>query len=589
MQNIEKLQQLKQLLDEGIISTEEFEIRKKQILFPEIIEEEKRKAEEEKQRLAEEERKNEVFEAAIKKFNNKTSDSFKQGISELESLEKWRDADSLVEQYKQELAEIEKIEEDKRLELERKDIYEKANQKFRVNTSQSFRAGINELSKLGDWRDAAEIVEQRKSELKEIEAKENLEKEKKKKKWKKIITIAAVAAAVIIALVILFAVVLKPDLSNYSSMEDYKINSMSYKVPEDWQTEGMSTNKMAKYTLSKNNKVIALLVVEYLGDTDLEGAAGYNKDSKKSKSDTVAKKIIPDTSGRFDTVVADNSMYDVSLYCDEKKVKGAAELLNTVKESFDVKGYKNPRTYEGIKAYYSGDTSAGVTIDADSEGLSVRESYKTAIGLGTKDASFTVEEPVTLEAGETSTLVIESGDNKTELNITCSDKGAFYEDGSFTASLDEIMTEYKKNYSSVRAYSGSTVAGGDIAIQLKDYTYGGQFNCNTTNHSYIVTFTGTESSGDGFKASSEVPGNLVVMIQTEGKVESEDLLCIISIFGNMLADLNPDIDQTDAHNEILDAMQSASGDTVAAIDRTYEGINYTIAYTPGLYTLEIKG
>lgn len=60
MDNIEILKQLKQLLDEGILSQEEFDIRKEQILFPEKIEEEK-------QRQAEEDRKNIVFNNAIKK------------------------------------------------------------------------------------------------------------------------------------------------------------------------------------------------------------------------------------------------------------------------------------------------------------------------------------------------------------------------------------------------------------------------------------------------------------------------------------------------------------------------------------------
>ena len=56
MDNIEKLKQLKQLLDEGILTQEEFDTRKEQLLFPKKAEERKRKAEEEKRRAEEEKR-----------------------------------------------------------------------------------------------------------------------------------------------------------------------------------------------------------------------------------------------------------------------------------------------------------------------------------------------------------------------------------------------------------------------------------------------------------------------------------------------------------------------------------------------------
>ena len=73
MDNIEKLQQLKQLLDEGILSQEEFESRKEKVLFPEKIAERKKKEEEERLKKEEEQKKNLLFDEAIKKFEKKNN------------------------------------------------------------------------------------------------------------------------------------------------------------------------------------------------------------------------------------------------------------------------------------------------------------------------------------------------------------------------------------------------------------------------------------------------------------------------------------------------------------------------------------
>ena len=48
-----------------------------------------------------------------------------------------------------------------------------------------------------------------------------------------------------------------------------------------------------------------------------------------------------------------------------------------------------------------------------------------------------------------------------------------------------------------------------------------------------------------------------------------------------------EIKQNEAYNDVLEGMQSATGDSVAATNRTYEGIPYTIAYTSQLYTMKI--
>ena len=183
MDNIEKLQQLKQLLDEGILTQDEFESRKEQILFPEKIEEERRKEEEEKRQQEEERRKDELFDNAISRFDEKTSASYKQGISELEELGDWRETNILVEKYRDELVEIEKKEKEEQEERDKEALYEKAMSKFGVRTSNSYKSAIADLESLGEWKDAAEIIEERKAELREIEEEEKKKSKRLKKKY----------------------------------------------------------------------------------------------------------------------------------------------------------------------------------------------------------------------------------------------------------------------------------------------------------------------------------------------------------------------------------------------------------------------
>ena len=101
----------------------------------EMIGEEQRKQEEEK-------KKSEIYENAVKHFEKKKSESYKQGIAELEGLGDWKDANILAEKYKEELIEIEKIEEEQKAESEKETLYAGALKKFEQKTSKSYKAGI---------------------------------------------------------------------------------------------------------------------------------------------------------------------------------------------------------------------------------------------------------------------------------------------------------------------------------------------------------------------------------------------------------------------------------------------------------------
>lgn len=577
MDNIEKLQQLKQLLDEGIISQDEYDSRKERILFPE-------KAEKERQLQEEENKRQEIFENAIKKFNDKTSESYKQALGELEGLGDWKDATVIAEKYREELSEIEAAEAEKKAEEEKEDTYERAIKKFDIRSSKSYKSAIADLEGLGDWRDAIAIAEEKTTELQEIEEEE---KKKKDKVKKKAIIIAAAAVAVIVV-VALGKYLLTPNLAKFTPSKSAELNSMKYKVPEGCKLEDSGTDTYALYSLSKSNKVVGVVEVEYRGDSDLSGSAGYDEDTAEHKAATKVAELMTDANGTYQTIEADNSVFEVTVYANDDKVKGKNELLSAMAASFDTSSYKNPRSSEGIETKYTGDTSAGVKIDKGSEGLSVSEKYRTSLGTGTKSVDYTIDKAVTLEAGKTSTVTIKANGQDYKLKVKCSDHGAFYKNGAFNASLDDIMADYKEKHSSVHAYNSTASSGGNIDIVQKGDTYGGQFNCTTTGHKYIVTFNSTNRAGDGNKPTNEVPDSIIMLLQTNGDEEREDLVCIVAIFGNMLSTLNADGSASDAYTEVLRSMQSATGSSVASAEGTYKGIPYSIAYTSGLYTMSIN-
>ena len=589
MDNFEKLQQLKQLLDEGILTQEEFDTRKEQLLFPERIEEQKRKAEEEKrkaeeeeqrkkERLEEESQKNIIFNSAISRFDVKTSESYKEGIAGLEELGDWKDANVLVEKYREELAEIESAEAEEKAEQDREDLYEKAINKFNVHTSKAFKSAIADLESLGDWKDAAEIAEAHKQELIAIEEEENL----KKKKTKKRVIIAVAAIVVLCILGAVAKTLLTPDLAKFTPNKDMELNTMKYRIPEECTLEDSKEDSYALYTLRKGNKVVGAVKVQYLGDSDLSGQGGSVATSDIKAVPDKVKNLIPDASADFKQIMADNSTFGVAVYSNKDKVKGSNELLSSISDGFDVSGYNNPRTSGNITAKYTGDTSAGVKIDENNDGLTVNETYQTVLGAGYKEIKFKVDKPVTLEAGETSTVKIKAGDKKCELKITCTDRGAFYKDGKFTASFDDIMTDYIDNHDAIHLYGTSTSAGAHLNLYKKDEAYGGQMHVDTTGHDYIMVFSSGSADGGDELPANETPGIIMAMIQADGNEEVEDLMCFVAAFSNLLCTLDPSLDSNDAYENVKNALTSDD------VEFEYKGIKYRCTDTSGLYFFKVE-
>ena len=254
------------------------------------------------------------------------------------------------------------------------------------------------------------------------EEKEEAKEEKPRKKNLKLILIVAAVAVVAVIVFAALPSLMTPDLSKMEPTKDVKVNSMNFKIPEGCKVENSKDDSYYLYSLNKNDKPIGVIEVEYKGDSDLEGDAGYDSSSAEHQAADKATELIPEAKGSYQTVEADNSVFEVTVYSDDEKVKGKDKLLSAIINTFDKSGYSNPREENGITYRYTGDASDGVVIDDDVKDLEVWEAFITPLGKGEKGTTFTVNEPVKLKAGKTSkiSITIANGDKYT-LDIKCSD------------------------------------------------------------------------------------------------------------------------------------------------------------------------
>ena len=116
-------------------------------------------------------------------LENNTAASYREAIFWLEKLGDWGNAASVIEQCRPELLELEKQEELERAEKAKEELYKSALQKLEKNTLSSHEEAIKDLESLGDWKDAKEIVEKSKAEIPAL--REIVEKEKQEADRKK--------------------------------------------------------------------------------------------------------------------------------------------------------------------------------------------------------------------------------------------------------------------------------------------------------------------------------------------------------------------------------------------------------------------
>ena len=248
------------------------------------------------------------------------------------------------------------------------------------------------------------------------------EKGRKSVKWRNIIIV--VFLIVLVIGIASMVINVSTDLSKYEDVDEYNIHGMTYEIPVGWEMDtNISNDTYNYYTLKKNKEIIAVTTVSYKGDEDLSGAAGYNKYGDSNQIPPKVKENIPDAEGRYQTVKADYSIFKVALYCNPEKVENSDAYLSSLCDSFRTYEYENPRRFLNVTVRYTGDTSEGVVLDKNNEGIEVAEVFNTGSKTGSKESDeWEVKKPVTLKAGETSRLTVIVDGKEYSVDITCSTK-----------------------------------------------------------------------------------------------------------------------------------------------------------------------
>ena len=363
---IESLRKYKELLDEGIISEQEFEQKKAELLGTATpsgnTSSDSERSFVEKKKEEEENKKEDTYNKALKLSEKRTAASLKEAISLFESIDGWKDSEEKIESIKRELPAIEEAEQKKA------------------------------------------------EEMKVLKA-------EKAKKRKKVLKRVLAALVVIIAIIVVIGMInnaTKPDLSEEGKMTKHTIHSMNYEVPDTWAEES-NNETLQRYIMKEDDEIVGVLDIEYKGESDLNGDAAY--DDSHNMADV--SDLIEGASGNYQDVEAGTSHFEVSVYAVEGEVKGESEILSLVADSFDVDGYKNPRKLEKVSVKYDGETKAGTVINESNSGLTVVAKYDTGASTGTMTPEYSVD-PVTLKAGETSTVKVDVEGKTYKVDVTCS-------------------------------------------------------------------------------------------------------------------------------------------------------------------------
>lgn len=125
--------------------------------------------------------------------------------------------------------------------------------------------------------------------------------------------------------------------------------------------------------------------------------------------------------------------------------------------------------------------------------------------------------------------------------------------GKLDSSLSDIMKVYMDKYSSIHAYSGSTLFGASLNLYYKDNAYGGIMSCSPSKNSVTVMFQGMDESGSSEADVNDIPGSIMTFFYFDGNPEKEDLMCMVTAEGNLLSAIDPSITQEEAYDAIIDA------------------------------------
>jgi hypothetical protein len=320
-----------------------------------------------------------------------------------------------------------------------------------------------------------------------------IEKPKKKFKKKWLIPIIIVAAVIIFFLVVASVPIVTKLTAEYKGdatagtvldannpdiiVTGYTDDNVAVDVSGKWTIEKPVTLKADEsstavitykdgttlyLTVECSTSAVTGIKVEYKGDTKagtvLDNRADFEvTEIHKNGTETVNKK-----DWKIDapvTLEADTTS-DVTVTC--------GEFSETVSATCSTS------TLETIEASYDGETDEGIVLDADNAGIHVTGTYKN--GSTTAINEFTIDEPQTLEAGESSTVTISYEGLECDLTVDCTTMtDEQIRDSCEHISYDELSRspdEYKGEMVKFTGEVVQTIEGTGVSAMRVDVTKG---------------------------------------------------------------------------------------------------------------------
>ena len=414
--------------------------------------------------------KDEIFNNAIKRLEEKTSESYQQAISDLEKIGDWRNADQVVEKCKAKLLEIEAIETEQKAEKEREDLYERALKKFEQKTQKDIKSGIADLESLGDWKDATEVIEKQKAVLGEIE-------EAARKKKKKVIKIVGIVVGAIVLAIIALAIIgaiLQDDFDHdMDNPNDATINTLKYQYPDNWKEEEEESDadidkcehvKYVRYN-KDDGSFMGRMYVYYLGDDiktpDPKELFGYFGDNTQSRTLEAGNTEIQIAEYSSELNVSDSDGNETGMPTTsytalfEKDystffvvIEALADYYNPdfcdgVIQKIAIDQYENPRKAKELTIKYDGAVTPGTVIDSGDKNVTVTVNYDN--GDTSTATEWSLDKAITLEEGKTS-----------EATVSCH------------GLTGELKVAGRKPVKLTASYSGATSAGTVIETGSED-------------------------------------------------------------------------------------------------------------------------
>ena len=443
MDKIELLKQYKELLDSGILTQEEFDAKKKQVLeSPDEVTSSGSSG---------------GLDSLLKSAKEKSEQAKEKANEKLEELRKKQ----AEEQEKRKAAE----EERKKQEEERKKQEEerqKAEAELQAQRAEAARIAKEEKERIAEEKrkEKAERKEQNKQKRKAFFA---------KKSTKAVIALICLAAVGLVAWKAYSYATREKLIGAFDEKDKYSINGLTYYIPKGWEKSDISvidllndesSHEEETYTHNdKNNKFLGAVSVSYLGEEipaqsvindikdkfeteDYELTSGGNK-ILVSKIPSASHNDLGD-SLTMTIAVSEKDYATFAMYVLSTIDAYDKDTVDAILTAPEFGSYKNPKEADTLTVQYTGSREGGYT--ASSKDFDVTINYKD--GSSQKSSYFSIEpsNPAITDGGVT--------------NVTVKCHGV------------ELPVELKgRTVKSLTAkYSGNTEAGTEISKGNSDLT-----------------------------------------------------------------------------------------------------------------------